>query len=517
MRYPSHRRSGTLVASIVLIVATLGITICAQAQNQLGPVNNVLLKNPYASPTYRSYGRGVVSGDFDGDGIADLAISETDGTHLRILLGMDFTVGGPPSFNFMSSTVTLPFHSPEMASGDFDGDGRDEIAVGATTATNGVSGAGEVYVINRLANNGWTVQSVIHAGGNYPGSGQSGAAFGNSLAAGDFNNDGYADLAIGIRGQTVSHVLNAGAVMITYGSALGITPDQAWIVDRNNDGRDFAPSNGDLFGWALAAGDFNGDGEDDLAIGILQGTCPNGVDRGGAVVVLNGSWTHGISNAGSHIWRPGASGIAGNCSPGGHFGSALAAGNFGQRGAGAHAWDDLVIGAPSTDSNAGAVHVIYGSITGLASPGNQRLLPPALPGIISGNGHFGSVVATGLLATSCFDITLFCPGDSLAVGAPYATINGTSDAGAVWVFDSTFFGGIVLASARPILPIAPVKIAGPHSDDQFGKQIVVGDFNDDGHTDIAISAPNYDDGAAAGAGAVQVLYQSELIFLDGFD
>jgi len=517
MRPHLIRQERSVLLRAMLTTATLCVALPAGAQQQhLGPVDNLLLKNPYASPASGFFGRGLAAGDFDDDGISDLVVMEDGGERMRIFRGTDFTVGTDPLFNFFGTTVTTPSHSHVVASGDFDGDGRDEIAVSAfTTAVGGQLAAGRVHVMDRAPNGTWSVQSTIQAGGAYPGAPQAVANFGYSLAVGDFNDDGFADLAIGMRGQTVLGFANAGAIMITYGSANGITAGNARIINRTSDGLALAPREGDRFGWALAAGDFDADGDDDLAIGVLNATCPNGTDRAGAVIVLNGSPQNGISNAQSRIWRPGVQGIAGDCSVADDFGFALAAGRFGRRGWNAEPYDDLAIGAPETSGSAGAVHVLYGTASGLDAEGNQHLLPPALPGIISGAGRFGRSLATGVLARYCVVVT--CQGDSLAVGAPFATVNGTASAGVVWTFHHDSSNRLDAASARPILPLPPLKISGPHANDQFGSTLAIGDFNGDSHSDLAIGVFLYDDGGNTDAGAVQVVYQSDFLFLDGFD
>jgi hypothetical protein len=509
--------SQALLSRSALLLVLGSSTISAFAQEHLGPIDNVLLKNPYATPAGGSFGRGVVAGDFDDDGISDLAISEPGGTRLRILRGAAFTVGTPHVFTFFPETVTMPIHGYTMVSADFDGDGRDEIAVGApNSSAGGASGAGLVYVMNLSPDGTWALQSTIQAGGAYPGASQANANFGNGLAAGDFNNDGYTDLAIGIRGQIVGGFDNAGAIMITYGGLSGITASQARIINRNSDGLSFSPKENDYFGWALAAGDFDGDADDDLAVGILNGTCPNGTDRAGAVVVLNGSASDGISNAGSRIWRPGVQGIAGTCAAGAGFGGALAAAHFSSTGFGASPYYDLAIGAPAVaTSNDGSVHVIYGTSTGLDVANNQRIVAPATAGFTSGRSWFGNNLAAGKLARACAGLT--CAGDSLAVGAPLAIINGVDKAGAVWIFDAGSNGRLDTSNARPIFPLAPLKIGGPHSNDQFGNGLASGDFNDDGRADLAIGVYLYDDAGETDAGAVQVLYQSDLLFVDGFD
>jgi hypothetical protein len=369
----------------------------------------------------------------------------------------------------------------------------------------------------RPADGEWEVQSTIQAGGGYPGSPQAGANLANSLAVGDFDDDGYDDLAIGIRGQTVGGEANAGAVMVVYGAVSGINTSGAEIFDRDSDGLTFTPRDDDRYGWALAAGDFDADDDDDLAIGILNGTCPNGTDRGGAVVVLDGTTSGGgVTTANSRVWRPGTQGIGGDCASADNFGGALASGEFGDRDFLETNYEDLAIGAGGTNANQGAVHVIFGTASGLDAASNQFITPPALPGVISDAGRFGNVLKTGTLGYAC--VGLNCEGDSLAIGAPFAVVNGIDNAGAVWVIDSGNDGeGLLVSQAYPILPLPPLKIDGPHENDQFGNDMAIGDFNDDGRDDLAVGAYLYDDGADTDSGAVQVLYQTDILFRDDFD
>jgi hypothetical protein len=87
--------------------------------------------------------------------------------------------------------------------------------------------------------------------------------FGYALAAGDFNRDGRADLAIGVPMEDYA-VEDDGVVHVLYGSADGLTADGDDLWYEGALGATAAVD--DFFGTALASGDFNGDSADDLAV-----------------------------------------------------------------------------------------------------------------------------------------------------------------------------------------------------------------------------------------------------------
>ena len=91
--------------------------------------------------------------------------------------------------------------------------------------------------------------------------------FGWALATGDFNGDGFADLAVGAPGETIGAASRAGIVHILYGSANGLAAQGNQVFHQDRPGVQETAEGGDTFGWALATGDFNGDGFADLAIG----------------------------------------------------------------------------------------------------------------------------------------------------------------------------------------------------------------------------------------------------------
>src|SRR5262249_4232511 len=150
-----------------------------------------------------------------------------------------------------------------------NGDGRDDLAVGVPGEDTPTADAGAVNVLYGSAgglsdagNQYWTRDSA-----GILGEAGSGDALGFSVATGDFNGDELGDMAAGAPADDVGSALDAGAVNVLYGSAavgLSAAGNQLWSGDQLAVG--LAAS--ERLGNSLAAGDFNGDGADDLAIGV---------------------------------------------------------------------------------------------------------------------------------------------------------------------------------------------------------------------------------------------------------
>ena len=93
----------------------------------------------------------------------------------------------------------------------------------------------------------------------------------SSLSAGDFDDNGFADLAVGDPSRTINNRGSAGAVEVFYCSTIGLFnlgQSQLWHQDHPGLLDDDGAERFDLFGDALAAGDFDGDGTSDLAVGV---------------------------------------------------------------------------------------------------------------------------------------------------------------------------------------------------------------------------------------------------------
>jgi len=381
---------------------------------------------------------------------------------------------------------------------DFDGNGGADLAVGVPGETvGGDAGAGGVNVIysgSPLSGAGsqlWTQDSAGIASGARPGD-----LFGSAIASGDFNADGFADLAVGVPGERVGGHRRAGAVNVIYGSAAGLRAagDQLWHQDSPGIGNVAEP--GDGFGAALGAGDVNGDGFADLIVGV-PGEGLNGRENAGMIHVTFGS-ASGLTAAADEVWHQNRSDIAGTVGAGDAFGSSLAVGDLDSDG-----FLDVAVGVPGETigkkSGAGAVNVLYATSNGLAAAGNQ-LWSQGSRGI---NGKpvadeaFGFAVAIGDLNGNGIA--------DLAVGVPGDVVDGKPGAGAVNVIFGTN-SGLRRAGDKLIHQGSTGVRSPPRRDEAFGFSLAAGDIDGDGSADLAVGVPGETIGGDADAGAVQVLY-----------
>ena len=226
---------------------------------------------------------------------------------------------------------------------DFNGDGRDDLAVGAPNEDVGsIESAGAVNVLyggagglSATGNQFWRQNSPGVLGAS-----EAFESFGYALAAGDFNGDGRDDLAVGVPIEGVGGVSNAGAVNVLYGGAGGLSATGNQVWDQNSPGVLDVAQTPDHFGLALAAGDLNGDGRDDLAVGAPEEALGS-AGYAGAVNVLYGG-AGGLSATGNQFWHQDSPGIFDVLEPLDAFGTALATGDLNGDGR-----DDLAVGVPS--------------------------------------------------------------------------------------------------------------------------------------------------------------------------
>ncbi len=263
------------------------------------------------------------------------------------------------------------FFGAALTAGDFNGDGRDDLAIGIPgQSVAGSSDAGQVSVLygkfgglNASFNEVWNLGSAGMVGAP-----DVGDEFGAALSSGDVDGDGFDDLLIGAPGKDVGAQEQAGQVFAIHGSAAGLTTvgSQQWHQDA---GLEDAAEAYDRFGSALAVGDVDGDGFDDLIVGIPN-EWSGGSGQEGAIHVLLGT-AGGLGTAGDEFWQADAIGFA--APSGARLGAVLATGDFDGDGR-----VDVAAGAPSSrvggETAAGAVYVFDGSSSsGLSSSGQQYI------------------------------------------------------------------------------------------------------------------------------------------------
>jgi hypothetical protein len=379
---------------------------------------------------------------------------------------------------------------------DFDGDGYDDLAVGVPFEDlGGKSDVGVVHVIygspTGLTATGdqlWHQDSSGIADG-----GEEGDRFGTSLTAGDFDGDGFDDLAVGVPREDLGGKANAGAAHVIYGSAAGLTAagSQRWHKDKPGIGGD--ADKGDVFGSALTAGDFGGNGFDDLAVGV-----PGDTDDWGSVKVIYGS--AGGLTTNDQNWHEEISGIEGTAASGDRFGASLAAGDFDSS-----SGDDLAVGTPGQQGggghDAGVVHVIYSMGPGLRAAGSQLLDQdsPGIAGAAEAGDRFGASLTAG-----DFD----GDDDDLAVGVPGEDLGGKLDAGVVHAIYGSAFGPGLSTDSQLWHQDSPGIAGGVENGDVFGWSLTAGDFGGDGDDDLAVGVPSEDLGGDTAAGVVHAIYGS---------
>jgi hypothetical protein len=379
---------------------------------------------------------------------------------------------------------------------DFDGDGIDDLAVSASSvavAPNALlSGPlGAAVVTYSAIPYEDTFAGVMHGQGGR-------TAFGTALTTGDFNHDGYDDLAIGDHGEYVEGTdqQGAGGVWVLRGGPDGLRADVIQHITQDSPYVPGVSEESDQWGWSLAAGDLNGDGYDDLAVGAdLESV--GSAERAGDVTVLFGG-SNGVKTAHSIGLTQNDVGVPGTAERGDRFGASLAIGNVN-----GDKYADLVIGAPGEnpddDGGTGAVALIWGAADGLSRTGATLVTGKATTKAakIPGTHMYGLGSRVAVTDTN---------GDGrgeVISSSPAAEVDRRASAGAVASFPGRTTGlsasGVQLLSQRGAVP------GTPEDHDSCGSSLAVGDVTGDGRGDVILGCSGESVGAEQRAGAFLLL------------
>ena len=453
------------------------------------------------------------AGDVNGDAFSDVIVSaylfdndQTDEGRVFVYYGSPSGLSSTPSWTAESNETQSNFGFSAATAGDVNADGFSDVIVGANLKDGATEpDEGRVYIYRGSATGLGTPQirglgmprAFIH--------------FGFSVGtAGDVNADGFDDIIVGAIGMDNGHT-DEGLAVVFHGSATGINFAFDWTAESNQASA--------LFGWSVGtAGDVNGDGYSDVVVGAIN--YDNGQDNEGRAFVYHGSatglnptpnWTAESNQANASFG--GAVGTAGDLNGDGYADVAVGASAFdlGETNEGSvFIYEGTATGLPLNfttilQSNQGGAQL--GNAVGTAGDVNGDGYSDLIAGCYAyANGQFQEGAAfvyfgaAGTLSTTAtwtteggqndaFYGVVSAAGDvngdgysDVIVGA-YLFDNGSNDEGRAYVYHGSPAG----MSTTPAW-MAEINQNGA----QFGYPVAgAGDVNGDGYADVIVGAPMF--------------------------
>ncbi|MEU9228649.1 FG-GAP-like repeat-containing protein [Streptomyces massasporeus] len=378
---------------------------------------------PGAAEAEDSFGEAIAPADLNGDGYTDLAVGspgedvgdDVDGGSVTVLWGS--TSGLKNGTTVKDPAVSGHDHwGTLLTAGDFDGDGKPDLAASAyadpyvvrgpftTTGTTGtvqrVALPETSYSVDAMAagdtnNDGRSDLALtyrVRLNEDETGSWSKGAAYlgtatgldtslprplngGTSIALGDIDGDGYDEIALGnVFSKEDDHSGSLGGrVVVIRGSEGGPVNGDAPMAEltQDSEGVPGADEADDGFGSALSIGDTNADGYGDLAIGVVfedVGT----VENAGATILMNGS-ASGVSRTGARTVTQDTAGVPGSAEASDYFGADVLLADVSKDG-----HPEFTVTAGFEDEGIGAITALRGSATGPVTDGARTFGPGSL-------------------------------------------------------------------------------------------------------------------------------------------
>ncbi len=408
----------------------------------------------------------AAAGDVNGDGYHDVIVGaygtsngEYSEGRASVYLGSPSGLATTPAWTVEPNVAGMNFGFSVAGAGDVNGDGYDDVIVGATGYSNGQTSEGGAYVYHGGPSGPSTTPTRILEAN------RAGSYFGSAVAgAGDVNADGYADVIVGAPFWS-NPEFNEGAAFVFLGSPTGVQASYAWSGEAN--------AAGSAYGTSVAtAGDVDGDGYADVLVGAPE--FDNGQSNEGRASLYYGSaigdlslrapWMFETNEADAYVGQ-----------------SVATAGDVDGDG-----YADFVVGASRANGfneNAGRAYAFHGGPT----IANDRLWQTG------GVTHDQYFAEEGFSVATAGDVN--GDGFSDVVVSAYKFDNPEPDEGAAWVY---------LGSAAPAgSTTVTLRSPQPQSSAEFGSAVAfAGDVNGDGRSDVIVGAPLYSNGAQRGQACV---------------
>ena len=500
-----------VAATLLIALLALALAACGQGKSQAPQTFDLEHEQPALVVSAAQSDDGplsIAAGDVNGDGHPDLIVgaAQADGpANSRPDCGEAYVIFGPAA---QGGTIDLAQDEPDVtilgadsedrmgfsaAAGDVNGDGIDDILLGAPLAdgpANDRPQAGEVYVILGSPSLEPAIDLALGQQALTLFGAEEEDRLGISVTAGDVNGDGRADVLAGAflaDGPDNARYQAGEAYLLLGGPSLGGARD---VAQGEYDLAIIAADEDDQLGYAVATGDLNADGIGDLIIGAFRADGPGNArnDTGEAYVIFGSRALGGVLDL--------ASAPANLAVTGAHdeddLGAAVASGDVNGDGV-----DDLLLGAPRADGpddtrdRAGEAYVVFGSASLQGSVDIDRAEQDVtILGADPGDRLGLAVAGDDIDGDGIDDVVLGAEGGD-------GPENDRENAGEAHVIPGS-------ASPEPMVDIA---LSGTHgaifgelTGDRFGGRVAAADWDGDGRADVLAITHNAGSVDAPGRG-----------------